>query len=128
MPICVSLAMKNATEMHECGLLCTKFMVPSIGSITHVGASVNSVRLPSLLASSPMNLTEDLSLSVRMSQTAISRSPTEESSHLWCGNWACNPSVSKRSISLSLSVTRSTAVNFCSIFFCPALRSTIIYG
>lgn len=42
--------------MHECGKLCTKFSVPSTGSIIHVGESVNSHFAPSLVDSSPIKL------------------------------------------------------------------------
>lgn len=53
----------NAKEMHVCGNRCTKFVVPSIGSIIHVGSSVSSGRQPSFAAvSSPINLKDRESL------------------------------------------------------------------
>lgn len=38
--------MNNPIETHECGKLWTKFRVPSIGSIIHVGSSVRSHEPP----------------------------------------------------------------------------------
>ena len=38
---------------------CIKFVVPSIGSIIHVGLSVNGPFLPAALDSSPINLTKE---------------------------------------------------------------------
>ena len=57
MPSTIFLLIANATEMVTRGLLWTKFIVPSMGSIIHVGLSVKVSILPSAAAtlSSPMN-------------------------------------------------------------------------
>lgn len=55
-PISATLSISSATEMHVCGKPWTKFIVPSMGSIIHVGASVNSIFCPEAVLSSPMNL------------------------------------------------------------------------
>lgn len=52
----MTLCTSNAIEIHTFGLPCTKFIVPSIGSIIHVGADVNSILAPPAVDSSPMNL------------------------------------------------------------------------
>lgn len=57
--ISASFLTNNAIDMHECGKLCTKFSVPSTGSIIHVGLSVNSHLAPSLVDSSPIKLQID---------------------------------------------------------------------
>ena len=41
---------------------CTKLVVPSIGSIIHVGLSVSSARLPEEVPSSPMKLQNQIAL------------------------------------------------------------------
>lgn len=55
-PISATWLISSATEMHVCGKPWTKFIVPSMGSITHVGASVNSTFCPEAVLSSPINL------------------------------------------------------------------------
>lgn len=56
-PITSSLSTANASDIHENGNVCTKFVVPSIGSMNHVGALVNSgTDLFSEESSSPINL------------------------------------------------------------------------
>lgn len=56
-PISTFLFTSNATEMHVCGKRCTKFVVPSIGSIIHVGSLVSCGRRSSFATvSSPINL------------------------------------------------------------------------
>lgn len=54
MPITTCFFIASATEIQQCGVACTKLVVPSIGSISHVGSSVNV--LFSFDVSSPMNL------------------------------------------------------------------------
>lgn len=54
--ISATRSISKPIEMHECGKLCTKFKVPSTGSMIHVGASVNSHFTPSLVDSSPIKL------------------------------------------------------------------------
>lgn len=56
MAISARLFTSNAIDMHECGKLCTKFIVPSTGSMIHVGLSHNTAFVPSLVVSSPMKL------------------------------------------------------------------------
>lgn len=46
----------NPTHIAIMGIRWTKFVVPSIGSIIHVGASLHSALIPAALLSSPINL------------------------------------------------------------------------
>lgn len=55
-PRTTSLHIVKPTEMQYCGKLCMKLTVPSIGSINHVGESVNSGNSDRPVASSAMNL------------------------------------------------------------------------
>lgn len=55
-PICGSLLTSKAMDTQTWGKEWTKFMVPSTGSMTHVGSSVSSCLFPSAVDSSPMNL------------------------------------------------------------------------
>ena len=50
--------MERPIHTQVCGMLWTKLEVPSIGSMIHVGASVQFTVLPSAVDSSPMNLVQ----------------------------------------------------------------------
>lgn len=56
-PISAFLFTSSAKEIHMCGKRWTKLVVPSIGSIIHVGSSVSCGKRPSFaVVSSAMNL------------------------------------------------------------------------
>jgi len=55
-PITGFLSIHNPMEIAIRGSVWTKFIVPSTGSMIHVGASVNTHLTPSAVDSSPMNL------------------------------------------------------------------------
>ena len=87
----------SAIEMQLWGKPCTKFMVPSIGSIIQVGASVNVHVLPEETDSSPINL--------------------------WSGNLALSPFIKCFSTCWSTSVTKSMSHDFTSTDFSRKILS-----
>lgn len=86
MPISGFWLMKSASDIQEWGKEWTKFIVPSTGSIIHVGALVNKHGLPPETDSSPMNLWSGKCferLSINSFSTAWSVSVTKSISQLF---------------------------------------------
>lgn len=131
-PISTFLFTANAKEMHVCGKRCTKLVVPSIGSIIHVGSSVSSGRQPSFAAvSSPINLKDWILLQspfiTGLSLVLYLLSVIVAITYLCDGNCIDNCFINLSSILRSYSVTRSQSMPLLLTFFLLLIPSSITY-
>lgn len=129
-PISTFLFTNSAKEMHVCGKRCTKLVVPSIGSIIHVGSLVSCGRQPSVAAvSSPINLKDWISLqSLFVTGLLLGVDcPLITITYLCDGNCIDNCFINLSSILRSYSVTRSQSIPLLLIFFLLLIPSSIIY-
>lgn len=127
-PISTFLFTNSAKEMHVCGKRCTKLVVPSMGSIIHVGSLVSCGRRPSFAAvSSPINLKIEYHYSHFVTDLSAVDYPLITITYLCDGNCIDNCFINLSSILRSYSVTRSQSIPLLLIFFLLLIPSSIIY-